>query len=170
MKESKYLKDNIENIQKLMRIPALRNFEIDKLSNILRLSKIRKYKDKEAVIVEGDTDPWLYFLLEGEVKIVKNNHEISTIKRIGEIFGEMRLIDKQDRSASVIAVGDVTCLGVNTGAGDRIISEGNREEKLDLLLLLYRIFAEYLAARLRLANDEIIKAKEDLENYKSKAK
>lgn len=170
MQETKYLKDNIENIQKLMRIPALRNFELDSLSNLLRLSKIRKYKKGETIIVEGDTDPWLYFLLSGEVRIVKNNHEISRLKKMGEIFGEMRLIDNLDRSASVIVEKDAVCLAVNTGAGDRIISEDNREERLDFLLLLYRIFAEYLSARLRLANDEIIKAKETTEFYKSKLK
>jgi len=169
MEETKYLKDNIENIQKLMRIPALRNFELDNLSNLLRLSKIRKYKNGEVIIKEGDTDPWLYFLLDGEVKIVKNDHEISKIKRMGEIFGEMRLIDKQDRSASVVAENEAMCLAVNTGAGDRITAEDNREERLDFLLLLYRIFAEYLSARLRLANDELIKIKEDLEYYKSKS-
>jgi CRP-like cAMP-binding protein len=169
MEETKYLKDNIENIQKLMRIPALRNFELDNLSNLLRLSKIRKYKNGEVIIKEGDTDPWLYFLLDGEVKIVKNDHEISKIKRMGEIFGEMRLIDKQDRSASVVAENGAMCLAVNTGAGDRITAEDNREERLDFLLLLYRIFAEYLSARLRLANDELIKTKEDLEYYKSKS-
>ncbi|MGM0418417.1 MAG: cyclic nucleotide-binding domain-containing protein [Thermodesulfobacteriota bacterium] len=169
MEETKYLKDNIENIQKLMRIPALRNFELDNLSNLLRLSKIRKYKNGEVIIKEGDTDPWLYFLLDGEVKIVKNDHEISKIKRMGEIFGEMRLIDKQDRSASVVAENEAMCLAVNTGAGDRITAEDNREERLDFLLLLYRIFAEYLSARLRLANDELIKTKEDLKFYKSKS-
>lgn len=170
MQETKYLKDNIENIQKLMRIPALRNFELDSLSNLLRLSKIRKYKPEEVIILEGDTDPWLYFLLSGEVRIVKNNHEITRLKEIGEIFGEMRLIDNLSRSASVIAVSECICLAVNTGAGDRIVSQDNREERLDFLLLLYRIFAEYLSARLRIANDEIIKSKEETEFYKSKTK
>ena len=168
MIETKYLKDNIENIQKLMRIPALSNFEIENLSNLLRLSKIRKYKDGESVIIEGGTDPWLYFLLSGEVRIVKNSHEITRLKKMGEIFGEMRLIDKQDRSATVVSVGDTVCLAVNTGAGDRIVTEDNREERLDFLLLLYRIFAEYLSIRLRFSNDELIKAKDDIKYYKSK--
>lgn len=168
MKETKYLKDNIENIQKLMRIPALGNFEIENLSNLLRLSKIRKYKDGESVILEGDTDPWLYFLLSGEVRVLKNNHEISRLSNMGEIFGEMRLIDKKGRSASVVSVGETICLAVNTGAGDRIITEDNREERLDFLLLLYRIFAEYLSVRLRISNDELVKAREEIEYYKKK--
>ena len=59
MLESKYLKDNIENIQKLLAIPALKNFETKSLQKLLRLSKIREYEDAELIIKEGDLDPWL---------------------------------------------------------------------------------------------------------------
>jgi len=45
-------------------------------------------------------------------------------------------------------------------------SEGTRDEKLDFLLLLYRIFAEYMSIRLRLTNDELIKAKKQVEQLK----
>ncbi|MBW1889898.1 MAG: hypothetical protein JRI93_05140 [Deltaproteobacteria bacterium] len=84
---------------------------------------------------------------------------ISTIERQGEIFGEMRIIDEQSRSASVYAEGQTVCLAVDTSAHDRIASDGDKDEKLDFLLLLYRIFAEYMTARLRLTNEELIKAK-----------
>jgi hypothetical protein len=56
MIESRYLKDNIENIQKLMTIPALQNFETHSLSNLLKLSKIRQYQEGEVIIQEGDSD------------------------------------------------------------------------------------------------------------------
>mgnify|MGYP001118912762 CR=1 FL=1 len=69
MLESKYLKDNIQNIQKLMSIPALKHFETRNLAKILRLSKIREYDDGELIIKEGDVDPWLYFLLAGKVRV-----------------------------------------------------------------------------------------------------
>ena len=44
MIESKYLKENIENIQRLMSISALRHFETRNLGKLLRLSKIRQYE------------------------------------------------------------------------------------------------------------------------------
>jgi len=44
MQESRYLKDNLENIQRLMSIPALRNFETNNLSRLLHLSKMREYE------------------------------------------------------------------------------------------------------------------------------
>jgi len=52
MLESRYLKDNIENIQKLLAIPALRNFETKSLQKLLRLSKIREYENGERIIAE----------------------------------------------------------------------------------------------------------------------
>ncbi|MFP4446845.1 MAG: cyclic nucleotide-binding domain-containing protein [Desulfosudaceae bacterium] len=172
MIESKYLKDNIQNIQKLMAIPALKDFETRNLSKILRLSKIREYEDGETIIKEGDVDPWLYFLLSGQVRVKKGGVEISTISTTGEIFGEMRIVDDKARSASVFADGHTVCLAVNTSAYQRFMGEGagNKEEAMDFVLLLYRIFAEYMSARLRLTNDELISAKTMVKKLKKKIK
>ena len=159
MLESRYLKDNIENIQKLLTIPALRNFEAQSLGKLLRLSKIREYEDGEQIIKEGDFDPWLYFLLSGKIRVTKEGLQINTIDKKGEIFGEMRVIDSLSRSASVSAIGKTICLAVDTSAKNRMSSGGTRDERLDFLLLLYRIFAEYMSIRLRATNEELIAAK-----------
>ena len=42
------------------------------------------------------------------------------------------------------------------------------EEKLDFLLLLYRIFAEYMSIRLRVTNEELIAAKKKIKHLISK--
>ena len=131
MLESRYLKDNIENIQKLLAIPALKNFETRSLRNLLRLSKIREYEDGERIIKEGDFDPWLYFIV----------------------------IDSLSRSASVYAIGKTMCLAVDTSAKRRLSAGSTKDERLDFLLLLYRIFAEFMSIRLRATNEELIMAK-----------
>ncbi len=166
MQESRYLKDSIQNIQRLLTIPALRNFETSNLSRLLRLSKIREYEGGEKIIREGDNDPWLYFLLDGHVRIEKQGIEIGVFKETGEIFGEMRVIDSRARSASAVALTKVVCLAVNTSATDRMEGKDGRDEQLDFLLLLYRIFAEFLSIRLRLTNDELIKAQKILKTLK----
>jgi hypothetical protein len=61
-------------------------------------------------------------------------------------------------------------MAVDTSAKERMSSEGTRDEKLDFLLLLYRIFAEYMSIRLRLTNDELIKAKKQVEQLKKSQK
>ena len=163
MQESRYLKDNLENIQRLMSIPALRNFETSNLSRLLHLSKMREYDADEVIIQEGDDDPWLYFLLEGSVRVSKKEVVIGTLSEVGEVFGEMRVIDSQNRSATVVALEPTVCLAVNTAAKERMTGKCDRDEQLDFLLLLYRIFAEFLSIRLRLTNEELIKANKILE-------
>ena len=172
MLESKYLKDNIQNIQRLMSIPALKSFETRNLSKILRLSKIREYEDGEIIIKEGDIDPWLYFLLSGQVRVQKGGEEITCISTTGEIFGEMRIVDDKARSASVVADGKTICLAVNTTAQQRLMAhgKGEKEDAMEFVLLLYKIFAEYMSARLRITNDELIKAKKKLRAFKEQIK
>lgn len=158
----------MQNIQKLMNIPTLKHFEIRSLAKLLKLSRIREYEDGEIIISEGDNDPWLYFLLAGKISIKKQNIEIASIDKKGEIFGEMRIIDSMSRSASVYAVGNTVCLAVNTSAQNKLSTESGREERLDFLLLLYRIFAEYMSIRLRLTSDELVKAKQQIERLAGK--
>ncbi len=165
MIESKYLQDNMQNIQKLMNIPTLKHFEIQSLAKLLRLSKIREYEDGEQIIVEGEKDTWLYFLLSGSVRVAKENFDIVVIDKKGEIFGEMRIIDTLSRSASVYALGKTVCLAVDTSAQKKL-KDGDRDEQLDFLLLLYRIFAEYMSIRLRLTNEELVKAKKEIDQLK----
>jgi len=168
MLESKYLKDNIENIQKLLAIPALKNFETRSLQKLLRLSKIREYEDGELIIEEGGQDPWLYFLLSGKIRVSKEGLTINTIGKKGEIFGEMRIVDSMKRSATVSALGKTICLAVDTSAKNRISEQDTLDEKLDFLLLLYQIFAEYMSIRLRLTNEELITAKKKIKRLLAK--
>jgi CRP/FNR family transcriptional regulator, cyclic AMP receptor protein len=165
MIETKYLQENVKNIQLLMSIPGLRSFEAQKLGSLLRLSRIRRYGPGELIIKEGDDDPWFYFLISGSVKIVKDRIEITRLEKAGEIFGEMRIIKSQDRSASVVALEETTCLAIDTSARERLDS---RDERTDLTLFLYRIFAEHTAARLGHTNDELIKCKKQLQSLVSK--
>jgi CRP-like cAMP-binding protein len=168
MIETKYLKDNIENIQKLMNIPALKHFEAQNLGKLLKLSKVREYDDGELIIREGDVDPWLYFLLSGKIKVVKDGVQINIIDKIGEIFGEMRIIDSMSRSASVYAIGKTICLAVDSSAKAKLSSDDKRDERVDFILLLYRIFAEYMSVRLRLTSEKLAKALNEIDDLKSK--
>lgn len=166
MLESKYLKDNVQNIQRLMAIPVLKDFETRNLAKLLRLSKIREYEDGEIIIREGDNDPWLYFILSGRVQVSKRKMEITQLHEVGEIFGEMRIIDSLVRSATVSAIGKTVCLCVDTSAKGRLSRADDRDERLDFLLLLYRIFAEYMSIRLRATNEELIRARTETEELR----
>lgn len=163
MIESKYLKDDIKNIQQLLNIPIFKSFESDDLSRLLKLSKIRRYEDGEVIIQEGEADHWLYFLLTGKARISKKGIFIGRIEKTGDFFGEMRFIDGLTRSASVHAEGQTICLGVNVAAQNRLAPD----EATKLLLVLYKMVSESNSIRLRITNENYILAKEEISRLKN---
>ena len=158
MIESDYLKDNDELIEKMSRIPELGIFDDKDLHGLMKLSKIRKYKPNETIIEEGGYDCWIYYLISGKVRVTKDGEEIGTIQRIGDVFGEMGVIDGSARSASIIAATEVICLATDTSYIDRL----SGDNKIAFGYILYKLFAEILATRLRKATNELIKAKTKL--------
>lgn len=165
MLESKYLKDNIENIQKLMSIPPLKKFETDSLGQLVRLSRVREYESGETIIAEGENDQWIYFLLSGKVRVVKQGIPVACIDQEGALFGELRILDRMARSATVKAESKTVCLAVDTGATNRLATE---DERTNLLLMLYRVFSEFISARLRATTDELIQAKQKIKTLMAK--
>jgi CRP/FNR family transcriptional regulator, cyclic AMP receptor protein len=166
MIESKYLKNDIKNIQRLLVIPTLQKFEQESLGRLLKLSKIRQYDRGECIIREGDQDPWLYFLLSGKVRVEKEGVEIFQINKIGDLFGEMRVVDNSSRSASIYAETPATCLAINTSGKKGFGVSGSGDRDVEFLLVLYRIFSEFVSIRLRITNEELIQTKKEIEELK----
>ena len=73
MEESEYLIGNIQLIEVLKKFPVFRPLNESDFNKLLKISKLRKYKSGEFIVVEGETNPWMYFLVKGKVKICKNN-------------------------------------------------------------------------------------------------
>jgi hypothetical protein len=65
----------------------------------------------------------------------------------------------------VVASGPTVCLAVNTTGTARLSSAG---EAGNFLLMLYQVTSEYVSMRLRLTNDELVKAKNQVELLKHK--
>lgn len=164
MIESDFLKDNTKFLTQLRQISTLDIFSEKDLKGLLELSKIRKYEPGELILEEGMYDCWIYFLISGKASVVKHGEDLSILKRTGDIFGEMGIIDGSPRSASVYAVDETVCLATDASYIDRL--SGN--DKISFSYILYRIFSEILANRLRLTSEELIKAKEEIERLKGK--
>jgi CRP/FNR family transcriptional regulator, cyclic AMP receptor protein len=164
MIESDYLKDNIKIIEKIKKIPTLDSFSDQNIKDLLNVSKIRKYEPDELILEEGNYDSWIYFLVSGKIKIAKHNEDLTVLKRTGDIFGEMGIIDGSPRSASVYAVEETVCLATDASFIDRL----SGSDKAAFSYMLYRIFSQILAGRLRVTSDELIKAKEEIEALKHK--
>lgn len=164
MSDQGYLKEDQEIIEKLHAMPVLSTFSEADLRGLLRLSKMVRYGPKELIIKEGHYDNWIYFLISGKVGIMKQDETIAVLKRRGDLFGEMGIIDGSPRSASIVAIDETVCLAADISYMDRL--QGN--DKIAFNAILYRVFSEILANRLRLADEDIVKLKDENARLKGK--
>ena len=65
----------------------------------------QKYKKDKIIYSQGDRDQRLFFIIEGEIGIIKNGDQIETITS-GNYFGELSLLNKLPRLTSAHVVSD----------------------------------------------------------------
>ena len=76
----------------------------DLCSELAGQAELLQLEAGDNIIVQGDIDDEIYFLLSGQLSIVVNGREVA-IRRPGEHVGEMALIDPSARrSATVVAI------------------------------------------------------------------
>jgi|GEM_PF-4925801 len=141
----------------LHKVPVFSMFSEDELRKMLysgELVKIEKYKPLDVLIQEGTYGKWVYVLLKGAVKVVKQGAEICTLNKQGDVIGEIGAVKTLPRSASVIAVKDTACLAINLS----VIEHMSGKEKTDYLQRLNDFFTPLIESRLQmtLEIDEIM--------------
>jgi CRP/FNR family cyclic AMP-dependent transcriptional regulator len=76
----------------------------------------RIYLDGETIVLQGESGNCMFVVQEGRVEVVCTEGGSTTRMAIlgeGEFFGEMALFDRETRSATVRALGDVRVLTVD---------------------------------------------------------
>jgi CRP-like cAMP-binding protein len=88
---------------------GLTNTEYD---TIVSICKQREYCKGEVIAVEGDIGEELYIVMDGTIEIVVNRDnkspKIVVHLGVGQIIGEMSLVDRGPRSATVRAIQNPT--------------------------------------------------------------
>ena len=163
MQESPYLEGNEFLLEKLQRLPFLGSVDGKYIKHILCLSKLRTFDDGEVVTKERAFDSWVYILFSGAVKIVKNGKEITRIDQVGSTFGEISAVDGKARSASVEAVGRTVCLAIDASFMNEMAEP---LEQALFVSILYKLFAEVIAQRLRATNEELVMVRSELERLR----
>jgi putative ABC transport system ATP-binding protein len=73
------------------------------LTRIAETATLRHFEPGEVIIREGDAGGELFLISEGEVEVIRHDHEVA---RLGpaEFFGEVALLSGEPRNATVVAV------------------------------------------------------------------
>ena len=104
MKEFAYIHDERHTPSPLRAVPALASFDDDQLDDVLNSSSLLQCEPGDFIIEEGSIDSRIYVLLSGELEVCVGGKKVASINRVGEVFGELALVNQDKRLASVIAV------------------------------------------------------------------
>ncbi len=162
MEESPYLKGCKSLIEKFKDLPLFNSLETKFLEQILEFSRIRKFEKGETITAEGVIDSCVYIIITGHVTISKKEELLTSLKMAGDTFGELALVDGKPRSATVQAKTDTVCLAVDAS----FINKVKPAQQQAFYAVIYRLFAEILAQRLRDTSEELANAKKELERLK----
>jgi len=122
---------------------------------------IQRYANGDIIVSEGIVSNNAYIIFEGKVNITKKVDKksilINTLSK-GEVFGEMGLISQSVRSASVVAVGNVTIGVIEREQFEAIVSKLPDD---------VRAIVKALVERLRYTSDQLSKIGLELEKTRS---
>ncbi len=113
MKEFAYIHDERHTPSPLRAVPALASFDDDQLDDVLNSSSLLQCEPGDCIIEEGSIDSRIYVLLSGDLEVCVGGKKVATINRVGEVFGELALVNQDKRLASVIAGTKAVCLAVD---------------------------------------------------------
>lgn len=163
MQSADKLKKSVDFLEKIKTLPALESFDEEDLKELLRISKISRYEPGELIVEENTYSGWIYYLITGRVRIVKNGMEYAMLRRTGDVFGDMGPMGAGDLSASVFAVDDTTCLKFNISKVEGLPDEN----RFVFRYAIFRGFAEVLAKRLSITTEKYLKTKEELDRLRN---
>jgi CRP-like cAMP-binding protein len=140
----------------LRKIKFFEAFSDEVLEKIYRLGEVMTFNKDSHIIVEGEDTSGLYFILEGSVDVYKNAIEslqtgfrIATLE-VGSVFGELSLVDRQPRSATVAAAEPVMMFFLDSTIWNRFLLDN-----VDIEIQFLRNLSFILSNRVRVLDREL---------------
>ena len=137
----------MERVLALRTIPLFQELSTADLRRLADLAEERSFADGEVISSEGEVGDELHLVLSGTVGVTRGGTgSASTVARRGpgDVVGEMSIITRKPRVASLIAEGDVRTIRIGRQEFESMI-----RERPDVSLAMMRVLAERLGAETR---------------------
>ena len=103
--------DPADKVLALMRVPFFEGCPHRELEEIATGALVVGYEEGDVIVPEGEDGLGFYIVLSGVVKVLRKGRVVSSLGP-GQFFGEISLIERGPRTATVVAGGTTTCLGI----------------------------------------------------------
>lgn len=165
MKEYAFIHDHGRVPEALRALPFLGSFDDEQLDDVLDSSSYIQCETGDVIIHEGAIDSRIYILLGGEVNVCREGKTLATINRIGEVFGELAVVNQDRRSATVVAKTPALCLAVDQKFLQDIKP---REEYPAFYAALFEYIARVTASRLETTTRRLAEMEAEMKRLKKK--
>jgi CRP-like cAMP-binding protein len=104
----------------LGRAPLFQGLSKRHLREIAKVSSARRVAADQELVKEGAAGSVCFLIMDGTAKVVRNGR---TVKQLGpgDFFGEMSLLTKAPRTASVIAATPMECVTLSASALKKVL-------------------------------------------------
>lgn len=109
-------------VELLKRVPLFSKLKRKELEDVAHIADEIDLKAGKEMATEGDRGREFFVLLKGEADVTKGGQKINTMKE-GDFFGEIALVTKMPRTATVIATSDVDVLVITEQAFDNLLKK-----------------------------------------------
>jgi len=138
--------ENLEVVQFLKESRSFSHLPDGLIAELIPHSKIIEYANRTEILIEGDPNTKVFFLMRGIISVYADGEFILKLQRKGDIFGEMSVISNKPCSATVIAETQVKAFSIDA----KVIGKFTDISSGLLHNTLYRIFSMILTEKLSL--------------------
>ena len=107
-------------VELIRRVPLFARCSRSELAEVAQIADELDLPAGKEMAAEGDRGREFFVLLEGEAEVTRSGKRINTMKK-GDFFGEIALVTKMPRTASVTATTDVEVLVITERDFDALL-------------------------------------------------
>ena len=112
----------------LVNTPLFDGLDAAERAEVVRIMEVRRLTDGEEVFHEGEQGDAWYVIYEGSARVLKDSDagqwEIRVMEP-GSCFGEIAILDRQPRSATVLAAGPLTVFRFRRARFEQLLEQGS---------------------------------------------
>ena len=117
---------NNEALLVLKRVQMLRGLSQDKLSSLITALHIQNFDSGETIVHQNSPGETFYIIKSGKVDVIRDGIQVRSITKL-DYFGERSVLFNENRTASVVASGAVSCWVLHRQDFLRLIDESIRD-------------------------------------------
>jgi CRP/FNR family cyclic AMP-dependent transcriptional regulator len=136
----------------LEKVPIFACLQPDEKSRLTQIIKEKRFKRNAIILMEDDSKNFMYIIFSGKIKVVRVNpdgkEQILVIRKRGDFFGEMTLLDGKSQPATIVAMEETVVGLISKVDFDEYFMKDMNVLKQIIIMLCERLRESWVMLRL----------------------